>query len=437
VAEIQTWLRQPAAFLDAQFVFFGFWALIVWSLAVGITGDFGDLALQPDEIAAHDSPLLGESRSQLRIGRSTSRSDILARFVTRWTVGGVILVFCASLSQVDLTALSTGVVRLGISSLGLSAELLLGLLCYFLAGLLLISQGRLAVLRGHWYNQEMEVQPAVLHRWHINSVCAVLLIGVIAALLPMGTTSWLSAALEAALALVMRLGYLLMFVLTVLLALLLWPLRLLIRPDEPTPAPAAAMPEIPTQAEMVSRLPDWLGGALLWLIVALIVAYFGLTYLGAHGWLKGRPAEWLMRLRYWWRSRWARANALLKSAATALSQRMQLVRARAAAVRQISAVRLSALTPRERVRYFYLRMIGRAAERGLARSAHHTPAEFARRLEAEWPDAEEDVEALTSAFVAARYDSRPIPPAEARGAQATWRRLMRELRDRAGDAHPG
>ena len=100
-------------------------------------------------------------------------------------------------------------------------------------------------------------------------------------------------------------------------------------------------------------------------------------------------------------------------------------------------MRVSALTPRERVRYFYLRMVGRAAERGLARPAHQTPAEFAQRLETEWPDAEVDVEALTSAFQAARYDRRPIPAQEAQGAQAIWRRLMRELRGRADNSHSG
>ena len=145
LAAVQTWLRQPAAFLDAQFVFLGIWMVIAWGLAVGMTGDFLDLALQPDEIAAHDSPLWGESRSQLRIGRATPRSDILTRFVTRWTVGGILLVFFASLSQVDLSLLASGTLRLGISGLGLPPELLLALICYFLAGLLLISQGRLAV----------------------------------------------------------------------------------------------------------------------------------------------------------------------------------------------------------------------------------------------------------------------------------------------------
>jgi hypothetical protein len=94
------------------------------------------------------------------------------------------------------------------------------------------------------------------------------------------------------------------------------------------------------------------------------------------------------------------------------------------------------LTPRDRVRYFYLRMVGRAAERGLTRRPNETPSEFAQHLETQWPDAEEDVEALTEAFLAARYDRRPIPPSAAQSVQAIWRRVMRELRDAASGSKP-
>ena len=233
--DLKLWLRQPVAILDGQFFFFGIWIVMAWGLAIGITGDFLDLALQPDEIAAHDSHAWGESRSEVRAGRATSRGDILGRFAARWMVGGFVLVLFASLSQVDLGLSDGGRIRIGLSGLGLSAELVIALLCYFLAGLLLISQGRLAVLRGRWFNQDVDVQPIVLQRWQTNSLLAVLLVGILAALLPMGTTSWLSMAIEAVLALFMRLMYLLFFLLVALLTFLLWPLRFLFqsRPESP------------------------------------------------------------------------------------------------------------------------------------------------------------------------------------------------------------
>ncbi|MGC8780020.1 MAG: hypothetical protein ACP5UQ_04055, partial [Anaerolineae bacterium] len=280
LAEVQLWLHEPFAFLDAQFAILGPWILIAWGLAVGMTGDFLDLALQPDEIAARESAIWGESRSQLRAGRAMPRSEILARFVSHWTAGGVILVLFAALARVDFAG---SMLRLGVRGLGLPAGLLAALLAYFLAGLLLISQGRLAVLRGRWYNQDVEVQPIVLRRWHINSLIAVLAIGLMAAFLPMGATSWLSAAVGTLLALIMRLGYLLMFLLMLFLTLLLWPLRFLLLPEASARPDLSALPPPPTQAEALSWLPDWLGGAVLWSIIALVAIYFGLTYLAAHG----------------------------------------------------------------------------------------------------------------------------------------------------------
>ncbi len=275
------------------------------------------------------------------------------------------------------------------------------------------------------------MQPTVLRRWHVNSLLVVLVIGVVAAFLPMGTTSWLAAGVELLLTLLMRVGYLLMFLLTLLLALLLWPLRHLVR-TEAAPPPAMAGPlQLPSQAELASRLPDWLGGAVLWLIVGLVALYLGLSYLGAHGLLRGRPFAWLLQLRYWWRARWARIAATLSTTAAAIGRRVRLARARARASLNLPAMRVRALTPRECVRYCYLRMVGHAAAHGLARAPQQTPAEFAQTLEAAWPDAEMDVEALTAAFETARYDRRPIPPAEAQGVQVAWRRLMRAVRDRS------
>ena len=84
--------------------------------------------------------------------------------------------------------------------------------------------------------------------------------------------------------------------------------------------------------------------------------------------------------------------------------------------------------PREKVRYFYLRMMRRAAESGLTRPAPQTPAEFSHHLDPRWPDAEDDVDELTAAFLAARYDRREITDTDARSAQTLLARLMRALK---------
>jgi NAD-dependent oxidoreductase involved in siderophore biosynthesis len=98
-------------------------------------------------------------------------------------------------------------------------------------------------------------------------------------------------------------------------------------------------------------------------------------------------------------------------------------------------VRVGRLPPRERVRYYYLKMVSRASERGVERPASATPLEFAQTLDHEWPDAETDISALTEAFLAARYAPAEIQREKVMEAQEIWRRVMRALRSKiASDA---
>ena len=72
---------------------------------------------------------------------------------------------------------------------------LVGLLVYFAAGLLLLSHGRLAVLRGRWYNQGVRIAPQLTRRWHVITVGALLLVALVALLLPLEPTGWLAMAI--------------------------------------------------------------------------------------------------------------------------------------------------------------------------------------------------------------------------------------------------
>jgi hypothetical protein len=431
-ADFWFWLRHPGSFFDGQFVSVGLLLVLGWGLAVAITGDFLDLAIQPDEVAAHDSQSFDLTASQVRVFRPVSRGDIVGRFAARWAWGGLAVVFFAAMSRVTVGSNPTGGLKIGLTQLGLPPDILIALVCYFLAGLLLMSQARLAMLRGRWYNQDIRVMPQVLRRWQVNGLFALLLVAGLAALLPIGSTGWLATILEAVVAFLVRVAYFVMMLIMALIALLLYPLRYLFN-SQGEEAPAGMPPmQVPTQAEVVNRLPDWLSGAAVWVIVALIVGYFLMNYLSAHGLLQGRWAEMLLRLRFWLRSRWARLGTSAGGAMARVRERLRPMRVAPRPVAGVRFVRVGALPPRERVRYFYLKMVGRAADRGLVRPPHATPLEFAADLEAEWPDADTDLHELTEAFLAARYDRRNILVTEAKEVQGIWRRVMRALRGKVG-----
>jgi hypothetical protein len=258
-----------------------------------------------------------------------------------------------------------------------------------------------------------------------------LIVAGIAALLPIGSTGRLSTGLEAIMAFLMRVFYFILMLFMLLLTALFYPFRNLFNTDGAEPPAETPPMEVPTQAEAASRLPDWLGGAVVWLIVGFIVAYFVYNYLSAQGLFRGRWAVLWTQFRFWWRARRARLGATMHAALAGARRRLRPVGRAADGVglRQ----RTGKLPPRERVRYYYLRMIARADDQGVTRPSTATPLEFAQTLDREWPDAEEDVGALTEAFLAARYQDRDIPAQEAASAQNLWRRVMRALRRQRED----
>lgn len=93
-----------------------------------------------------------------------------------------------------------------------------------------------------------------------------LVVAGVALLLPLGSTGWMGQALEWFIAVAMRAIMVLLFLFSLLMTLLLYPLRFLLKLGEAGPLQSSERPtlNIPTQAEVVNRLPDWLGGAVLW-----------------------------------------------------------------------------------------------------------------------------------------------------------------------------
>jgi len=94
-------------------------------------------------------------------------------------------------------------------------------------------------------------------------------------------------------------------------------------------------------------------------------------------------------------------------------------------------IRINALSPREQIRYFYLSTVKRASDKGVPRQRAETPLEFARDLKQNWPEAEEDVDALTDAFLEARYGRSPIEKEDVNPVKKRWRQVKSSLRRRS------
>jgi hypothetical protein len=88
---------------------------------------------------------------------------------------------------------------------------------------------------------------------------------------------------------------------------------------------------------------------------------------------------------------------------------------------------LGGLSARERILYYYLNILDRVAKRGPTRRSSQTPYEYEPDLSQTIPEAQPAINALTEAFVRARYSRESWLEAQADLAKALWQQIRREL----------
>ncbi len=421
---LSQWLRHPASFIDGTSFFLGFLTLLCWGESALIVGILERMSLKPDELIVRALSARSMDWNEVR-ARHPSRSQLLQEFTSHWLWGGLALALCAGLSRVELTPSSGQLI--GISHLGLSPMLQFALVAYFLGGLLLMSQGRLAVLRTRWQYEGTPTDRAVVQRWGRLGLGMLAIIGLVAALLPFGSSFALARILVAVINFIMQLTYVLMLL---VMSLLGWLMALLNLGGKEVRSPVAV--EEPRRIEeAVTRglqVPDWVGGALFWVLMTAIILYSIVAYLGGRGVrlnLTQLRRLWALLCAWWavWRGRVKEAGRRVRAAIA--------VRRAGAEVGESSRWRflsLRQLDPRGRIRYFYLSTVRRASESGVPRQPSETPHEYEKDLEAGWPELEPELTSLTEAFIHARYSAHELRSEEARRVQEVWKRVKASLK---------
>ena len=432
LASVRGWILEPLSFLDGFFVAAALLCALAWHRAAVVADIFYRLALSPGELA-YDS----ERRSYgfWRMAHRTerilvSRSDIVEHYVTQWLVGGVFLGLFAAATRVRIG----GGFSINVLSMGIPPQMAIAGVLYFLIGLVLLSQARLAVLRAQWLLDGVEMPERLPTRWSRVSLALILGVGLVASLLPLGSTWQLGAIVNTVVLFVYRLVVFIFFLVATLFGLIMGLMgeqpEMPEIPQELAPAPPAE-PLVP-----IVEPPPWLGGATFWLIMVIVLLVALRLVLGRDGLdvTRRKLQTWLARFWAYLKS-WGRGvQSLVRSIQISLPGR----RAQApeeAARQPWRFIRVGGLPPREQVRYFYLSTLRRAADQGIARQPAQTPSEFINDLEGAWPETELDVEALTGAFLTARYDAAEISPDEAQQVKSVWERIKRALR--GGKRHVG
>jgi hypothetical protein len=173
---------------------------------------------------------------------------------------------------------------------------------------------------------------------------------------------------------------------------------------------------------------------IFWLLATGIAWYFLKSYLNDHPELvealkRFKPVGLLINLLgYLWRKLTGLAQAglelLPRRSVFLVGQRGK------AATKHRRWAGLGGLSPRERVLYYYLNILERAAKQGPARQNYQTPYEYEPELSQSMPEAEPAVGLLTQAFVRARYSQEPFEERQANLVKILWQQIRRELRRR-------
>jgi hypothetical protein len=402
------WPLEPQRVLNRETVVAIALALVSWRVSTQTARDLERIGEPPPHHREHVPP----------------QQSIADRFF----YGGIVLL------------LITGVTRIGISALlDLSRPpvpgLVLNVLVYSLLGLAMMGQVHLTRSFRQWETQGTRVAQGLARRWARYSVILVSLAALAAFLLPTGYTVGL---LDVVATLVYGLGHLatlFWMLLWLLFSLLLAPFARLFgteSPPRPSPPPPFELPESGTGANGLG--PHWfeiLRSLVFWAAALTMVFYVIRSY------LRDRPEllEALVSLRpirairdllaNLWRRLTRLAGAIAERAPGQLSWRRTHQKPPEMPFRLF---RLGALSPRERILYYYLSILRRAGQLGFPRRRSQTPYEYGQAMVPHLEGAEREMATLTQSFVEARYSQHLFDRMQDRQVRARWRQVKAALR---------
>ncbi len=423
MADMAAWTTNLGSFFEIGFVLN---ALLIWYLASLLSRTMRELEASPIErMPAVTDPDYYLRSTMPRHGRTDRRAG-LNRIVSVFFWGGAALLVLTGISQVDVQDLI-------VFRHSRSSGIILNALAYFLIGFLIISQAHYTILKANWDLQGIPILGPLGRRWVLLLLAFLAVIGLVSALLPVsysvGILDVLFTVVRWTVYMLAQFAFLLLFIISYVLGFLI---RLLTgRPTEgvspemqritPPPAP-------PTVAQEPALWWQVLRSLLFWAVLTGVVGYSLFHFLGDR-WDLFRKLS-ATRLFAWLRGLWGNLGRRGRGVMSRL--RAEIARRLAARQQRVQAstwryFSLRRLTPRERLRYFYLSILYRSAKQGFGRAPSLTPLEYEDILRREMPEAEGEVHALTQSFIEARYTEHSISREYITPIEAAWRYVKRVL----------
>jgi hypothetical protein len=413
----RTWREDISSlFLDGETLISVTTAFFTWGMTMWYLKDL-------DEVESEET-ILADRHEGLRSNRYEIRQSIITRFL----LIGFFMILITVIVNLDFIALFQG-------TLSSHRSGAFNIILYFLLGMLLLSLTHFSVLRAGWAWERVPLDPNMIRSWFIYSLVALALVSSVAFLLP---TNYSYGILSLLRYLLNVIGTILFIIILAVLSGLAGLLKLIYSlfqssgPSVELPA-MPSMPDIPEPIEQ-STPAGWiklLQSIIFWAVLIGIIVYALYQYLRQNRELvdklrKIRGFRILGEAFRWLRERLKGFN---QAAAKALSQGVQRFRA-LFGYREKEAFRylsLRKLSPRQKILFYYLALVRRGGETGIKRSLSQTPYEYAQSIKRSVTEIEEPVEAITEAFVEARYSKHGVEVSQANLVRQAWDRIRQAL----------
>lgn len=417
------YLRDPFIILDDHWWVHFIFVLIVWSWSNAFTALLNQLDFSEFELNMH-----AIDQRNLSALQQSNRSQLLIEYFNLWVGGGMLLILVTALATYRLSEFQQENWFGNVTRLALPPQLLINLLLYLFIGLWLLSYVRYIVLFSRWLYRGVRPQAALARVWRRGGFVLLTVIAILCALLPIGSTMpivWFGRMLY----------YFFYIVASAAIRFIGW-LLAFFRGEEELGAeplmPEITIPPMEVSAENFSQreplIPPELTGGLTWvlIIIAIIAALIVLTRGQSYGRITHLLQQLGSHLREWWQQMRKEIDGRVADIRHIVQE--QFGRSPIAKKSTSRLFHLNALTPREQIRYFYLATVKRASERGVQRSQEETPVEFLDVLKSEFPESADDTDALTSAFLHARYSNHEVAEATITPVKKRWKRIKRTIR---------
>jgi hypothetical protein len=366
------------------------------------------------------------------------------RMVSLVLILGIVLVILTAMSRMNLRTIvsATGQIPRVEFSRFSGAEA--GVLLYFVFGLGLLSLSRLMSLHTHWNRQRIPISsPNLTRQWGMYSLIFLLILGLFVGILPAGDSIGFFSLVF------MAFGFLfgaLLFIIQLIAALLLFLLSLPFLLFGKAPPAAAtseppAFPPLPTGSVLPPASNEifiLIRSIFLWGVLIAVVLFALLQFFRQHGGImpalrSSRITNWLLLAWQWLYRNVEKTGGDLSRLVASGWQSMASRREGKPILPPLRLILPRSLDPRRQIYFYYLAMIRRGGEQGIPRKPSETPAEYAAHLEQELPDARQDIDSITDAFIEARYSGREVDSQKANWVKEIWGRIRRALQGKPAE----